>query len=79
MRSTIFLHYLLAGRWHLGFLNDGVLPQTVRFIAALTDDRADDCKYDCYGKGICKDGKCFCHRGFSGPHCEESAYNAIAA
>uniref|UniRef100_A0A914UIL9 EGF-like domain-containing protein n=1 Tax=Plectus sambesii TaxID=2011161 RepID=A0A914UIL9_9BILA len=73
MRSTILLHYLLAGRWHLGFLNDGAVPQTVRFIAALSDDRVDDCKYDCYGKGICKDGKCFCHRGFSGPHCEETS------
>ncbi|TKR76266.1 hypothetical protein L596_017430 [Steinernema carpocapsae] len=83
LRSTLFAQFLLAGRWHLAFLNDAETPQPISFIAAVSaaqdlsvygeGDRLDDCKYDCFGKGTCKDGKCVCYPGFSGAFCEETS------
>lgn len=33
----MFIHYLLAGKWSIGFLNDADSIQPIRFAAALTD------------------------------------------
>uniref|UniRef100_A0A915BMY1 EGF-like domain-containing protein n=1 Tax=Parascaris univalens TaxID=6257 RepID=A0A915BMY1_PARUN len=80
LRSAILTHYLLAGRWHLGFLNDGPQRQQIRLSAVVAaeavdgdDERSDDCRFECSGRGECKDGKCHCFAGYSGPYCEESS------
>ena len=41
-------------------------------VALGSAETEEDCKYGCYGAGSCKDGKCYCFRGFTGTYCEES-------
>ncbi|VDK46754.1 unnamed protein product [Anisakis simplex] len=81
LRSAILTHYLLAGRWHLGFLNDGPQSEDIRLSVGVAaeqledgdEERRDDCRFDCTGRGECKDGKCHCFAGYSGAYCEESS------
>ncbi|CEF67291.1 Teneurin-3 [Strongyloides ratti] len=39
----------------------------------LLNDNRDSCKFNCFGKGDCKDSKCLCHPGFSGLYCQETS------
>uniref|UniRef100_A0A0K0F9G7 Teneurin-3 (inferred by orthology to a human protein) n=2 Tax=Strongyloides venezuelensis TaxID=75913 RepID=A0A0K0F9G7_STRVS len=39
----------------------------------LLNDDKDTCKFNCFGKGECKDSKCLCHPGFSGLYCQETS------
>jgi hypothetical protein len=39
MGSTVVVHYLLAGRWHMALLNDNpIAVQPIRFVTSLVDD-----------------------------------------
>uniref|UniRef100_A0A914CCG1 EGF-like domain-containing protein n=1 Tax=Acrobeloides nanus TaxID=290746 RepID=A0A914CCG1_9BILA len=85
-RSALITYYLMSGRWHLGFLNDGYQPLPIILVASLSNNHnkgggklslygepVDECKYNCFNKGTCKDGKCHCFPGYNGKYCEETA------
>ncbi|VDM47261.1 unnamed protein product [Toxocara canis] len=38
------------------------------------DERRDDCRFECSGRGECKGRKCNCFADYSGPYCEESSF-----
>ena len=79
-KSALVQFHLLPGKWYLGFFNDGLYPEPITFVATTVKkenelsvpEASKTCKYDCFSKGVCKDGKCHCHTGFSGEFCEES-------
>uniref|UniRef100_A0A0N5A1X5 EGF-like domain-containing protein n=1 Tax=Parastrongyloides trichosuri TaxID=131310 RepID=A0A0N5A1X5_PARTI len=48
-------------------------PYSENFNTPLLSNDKDSCKFDCFGKGDCKDGKCLCHPGFSGLYCQETS------
>uniref|UniRef100_A0AC34QHB9 EGF-like domain-containing protein n=1 Tax=Panagrolaimus sp. JU765 TaxID=591449 RepID=A0AC34QHB9_9BILA len=76
-KSTIIQFHLLPGKWYLGFFNDGFYPEPITFIANIVSKEANSssltCKYNCFSKGTCRNGKCLCNSGFSGEFCEETA------
>uniref|UniRef100_A0AC35GBY9 EGF-like domain-containing protein n=1 Tax=Panagrolaimus sp. PS1159 TaxID=55785 RepID=A0AC35GBY9_9BILA len=82
-KSALVTFQLLSGKWHLGFFNDGLFPEPISFVASITKKEKElqnpiaktsqSCKYDCFSKGFCKNGKCHCHPGYSGEFCEETA------
>ena len=81
-KSALVQFHLLPGKWYLGFFNDGLYPEPITFVATMVKkenelsvpETSKTCKYDCFSKGVCRDGKCHCHTGFSGEFCEESKY-----
>ena len=82
-KSALVTFQLLSGKWHLGFFNDGLYPEPISFVASIAKREKEQgnpiiktsqtCKYDCFSKGFCKNGKCHCHPGYSGEFCEETA------
>uniref|UniRef100_A0A914PWQ3 EGF-like domain-containing protein n=1 Tax=Panagrolaimus davidi TaxID=227884 RepID=A0A914PWQ3_9BILA len=82
-KSALVTFQLLSGKWHLGFFNDGLFPEPISFVASIAKKEKEpqnpiakisqSCKYDCFSKGFCKNGKCHCHPGYSGEFCEETA------
>ncbi|KAE9552406.1 hypothetical protein FO519_004387 [Halicephalobus sp. NKZ332] len=81
LKSALVQFHLLPGKWYLGFFNDGLYPEPITFVATTVKKESElsvpeaskTCKYDCFSKGVCRDGKCHCHAGFSGEFCEETA------
>lgn len=59
---TVSSHY--NGPFDSPFLNEN---------SQLFNDNKDYCKFNCFGKGECKDSKCLCHPGFSGLYCQETS------
>ncbi|KAF7639108.1 hypothetical protein Mgra_00001341 [Meloidogyne graminicola] len=79
-RFGLIRHYLQAGIWHLGFLNDKIESEYIELIAQLEEPLAIDnnqiisqCHSDCFGKGECREGRCVCHPGYGGLFCEETS------
>uniref|UniRef100_A0A7E4W009 Teneurin-m n=1 Tax=Panagrellus redivivus TaxID=6233 RepID=A0A7E4W009_PANRE len=83
-KSTVVTFELLSGKWNLGIFNDGTTPQAIGFVASTVKKELPvttsvaakskkTCKYHCFSKGVCKEGKCHCHPGYSGDYCEETA------
>ncbi|KAL3091357.1 hypothetical protein niasHS_007150 [Heterodera schachtii] len=92
LRHTMISHFLTAGRWHFGFLNDREQNEAVTLLATVTENGAESdphhlalssssssssddapCQFDCFGKGLCRAGRCVCYPGYGGVFCEETA------
>uniref|UniRef100_A0A5S6QLT2 EGF-like domain-containing protein n=1 Tax=Trichuris muris TaxID=70415 RepID=A0A5S6QLT2_TRIMR len=78
-RLMSFVHYLSSGRWYVGFINDDEKLRTIRFSASTTETNKEKCKYDCFEKGLCSEGRCICLDGFAGEFCEKSVCPAVCS
>ncbi|KFD71160.1 hypothetical protein M514_04996 [Trichuris suis] len=70
-RLMSFVHFLSSGRWFVGFINDDEKLCAIKFSASTTDTSKEKCKYDCFEKGLCSEGRCICLDGFAGEFCEK--------
>nr|CAD2129171.1 unnamed protein product [Meloidogyne enterolobii] len=77
-------HFLQAGIWHFGLLNDKTESEYIELIAQLEEPSnieqhknnkiISQCHHsNCFGKGECIEGRCVCHPGYSGLFCEETS------
>uniref|UniRef100_A0A1I8BRQ3 EGF-like domain-containing protein n=1 Tax=Meloidogyne hapla TaxID=6305 RepID=A0A1I8BRQ3_MELHA len=80
-RLGFFNHFLHAGIWHFGLLNDKTESEYIELIAELekpldieqkSNEIISQCHSDCFGKGKCIEGRCVCHPGYGGLFCEET-------
>lgn len=71
VQTTVRFSAHLIGKIFSFFLSS---PTNVRRkIFLFSDDEIKECKYNCYEKGVCNEGKCHCFNGYTGVYCEESA------
>uniref|UniRef100_A0A914GXE9 EGF-like domain-containing protein n=1 Tax=Globodera rostochiensis TaxID=31243 RepID=A0A914GXE9_GLORO len=87
LRQALISHFLTAGRWHFGFLNDREQAEAVTLLATSTTKEGAEvdqslaasfsseisCQFDCFGKGMCREGRCVCYPGYGGAFCEETS------